>query len=337
VSKQRLYVLLGVLGVQLLIAAIVSANDFASFLDGRHDLIRILAVVGLAWSLVVAFAAAAIGRSFSDARRISFDVMSAERAVIAARQRVAHVLTEGAVDIALQPIVDLNTGRAVGVEALARFRDGRSVDEWLLEAASTGQGLAMERLTFLAALDLLDVLPDRAYLSVNSSPELLMHTSLTDDLLHGSFPLERLVIEVTEHVKINRYADLHASLARLRERGVRLAVDDTGAGYASFSHVLQLRPDIIKIDRSLISEVNSDAARRSLVTALVLLGLDLGASVTGEGVEGLNELRTIATLGVDCAQGYLLGAPTKDRFRQQRWFERDWRTLVTNARVSTPV
>jgi EAL domain-containing protein (putative c-di-GMP-specific phosphodiesterase class I) len=90
---------------------------------------------------------------------------------------------------------------------------------------------------------------------------------------------------------------------------MRLAVDDTGAGYASFAHVLRLRPDDIKLDRSLVAGIDSDAARRAFVTAIVLLALELEAAVTGEGVETPGELATLNTLGVDRAQGYHLGSP----------------------------
>ena len=116
----------------------------------------------------------------------------------------------------------------------------------------------------------------------------------------------------------------HARLQAWEQRGRSSAVDDTGAGYASFSHVLQLRPDIIKIDRSLIAKLTTDPARRSLVTALVLLALDLDACVTAEGVETPSELETIATLGVDQVQGYLLARPTSDSERWRRWWTRNW-------------
>jgi EAL domain-containing protein (putative c-di-GMP-specific phosphodiesterase class I) len=119
----------------------------------------------------------------------------------------------------------------------------------------------------------------------------------------------------------------------LRNAGVRVAVDDTGAGYASLSHVLQLRPDVIKIDRSLITELATDAARRSLVTSLVLLALDLGAVVTGEGVETFAELETLAVLGVDHGQGYLLSRPTTDPLQWAGWARRQWRTTGTATRV----
>ena len=90
---------------------------------------------------------------------------------------------------------------------------------------------------------------------------------------------------------------------------MRLAVDDPGAGYASFHHVLRLRPDIIALDRSLISYIGSDPAQRSLVTAVAPLALDLGARLTAEGVETEDQLSAVTDLGVDHGQGYLLGRP----------------------------
>ena len=256
-------------------------------------------------------------------RRLT-QAVTAERQLAVARRRLESLFDHPTVSIALQPIVDLGSGRLAGVEALARFTDGRGPDEWFGDARATGLSSQLDRLTFRAALELLPQLPPGCYLSINASPELLIESPLVDELLETTVPLDRLVIEVTEHVKISSYPDLHAALARLRERGVRLAIDDTGAGYASFNHVLQLRPDVIKIDRSLIANITSDPARRSLVTALVLLALDLGASVTGEGVETPSELETLATLGVDCGQGYLLGHPTDDGHQWTGWFTRNW-------------
>jgi PAS domain S-box-containing protein len=257
-------------------------------------------------------------------RRLLTEAMVAERSVEASLGRVTRALEEQAIDIALQPIIDLATGRLVGVEALARFRDGRLPDVWFQEAAEAGLALDLDRLTFMAALELIPSLPDGCQLSINATPELLVDHDFQQRLLRPELPCERLIIEITEHVRISSYADVAAALSPLRERGIRLAVDDTGAGYASLNHVLQLRPDIIKLDRSLVSHVTSDAARRSVITSLVLLALDLGSSVTAEGVETPSELETIGALGADHVQGYLLARPTIDRARWSRWWDRDW-------------
>jgi PAS domain S-box-containing protein len=261
---------------------------------------------------------------FRGARRALVDSPRVEETLVAARLRLTQVLTDRGFDIALQPIVNVNTGRLVGVEALARFQDGRGPDHWFGDARLTGQALELERATLFAALRTMDQIPSDCYLSVNASPELATDPEFLEQLTHGSVQLDRLVVEVTEHVAIERYDDIRAALLPLRERGLRLAVDDTGAGYASFSHVLQLRPDIIKVDRSLIAKLAVDPARRSLVTAMVLLALDLDATVTAEGVETLDELNVLATLSVDHAQGYFLARPTTDIRRWASWHDRTW-------------
>jgi PAS domain S-box-containing protein len=257
-------------------------------------------------------------------RRVLTDAMVAERAVAAGADRVRQLLAEQTVDVALQPIINLTSGRLVGVEALARFRDGRSADVWFHEAAEAGLSLDLDRLTFMAALAVLPYLPDNCELSINATPELLTDPVLQRCLRSPELPAERIVIEVTEHVRISSYDDVALALAPLRELGIRLAVDDTGAGYASLHHVVQLRPDIIKIDRSLVAHVTTDAARRSVITSLVLLALDLGASVTAEGVETPSELQTIGTMGADHAQGYLIARPSTDRAVWSRWWDRNW-------------
>jgi PAS domain S-box-containing protein len=284
--------------------------------------------VVLQGSSVPIFDAAGTVVGFRGSRRTVTDAMTAERTLVAARHRITEVLTTSSVDIAWQPIVGLITGRMAGAEALARFRDGRGPATWFAEARETGQSLVLDRLAFFAALATMQRLPVDAYLSVNATPDLLTDSAFRDRLLSGDVDLTRLVVEITEHVEIGRYEDIQAAILPLRERGLRLAVDDTGAGYASFSHVLQLRPDIIKIDRSLVANLADNPARRSLLTALVLLALDLNASVTAEGVETVAELETLANLGIDNAQGYLLARPSTDPRRWRAWTQRHWHQIV---------
>lgn len=261
---------------------------------------------------------------FRGRRRAVSDAEIAEKAIEEVRRRISAVISRADVDIVLQPIVDIRTGRLGGAEALARFRDGRTPDQWFSEARDAGMSLELDRCTFNRALAAVEHLPQHAYLSINATPELVLSGHLANDLLARGIPLPRVVVEITEHARIEDYDAIRAALSPLRARGTRLAIDDTGAGYASLSHVLRLRPDIIKIDRSLIADVSADPARRSLITALVLLAVNLGASVTAEGIETPSELETLATLGADHGQGYLLGRPTPVPAEWQRWVDQDW-------------
>jgi EAL domain-containing protein (putative c-di-GMP-specific phosphodiesterase class I) len=135
-------------------------------------------------------------------------------------------------------------------------------------------------------------------------------------------PLDRVVLEITEHVSVPDYDVLAARADDLRGLGVRLAVDDAGAGFASFRHILRLCPEYIKLDRTLIENISEDPARRALAAAVVLFAFEMGSAVVAEGVETLAELRTAQTLGIDAAQGFLLGRPTDDWSTWAEWHDR---------------
>ena len=112
-------------------------------------------------------------------------------------------------------------------------------------------------------------------------------------------------------------------------------MDDTGAGHSSLRHVLKIRPDNIKLDRSFVSDVVQDPATRAMVTAIVLAAMEMRASVTAEGIEEPDELRTVDLLGVDSAQGYLIARPTTDPWQWASWATRNWRTALHDASAST--
>jgi PAS domain S-box-containing protein len=262
---------------------------------------------------------------YRGSRRKVTDAILSDRGIAAARERVQAVLTTQALDIAFQPIVHLMTRELVGSEALARFRDGRSPDAWFTDARVAGLSIPLELFAIARAFGAAAYLPPSSYVSVNASPALILDPGFARLIEQATIARDRIVVEVTEQVAVDDYDVLNAALNGLRSTGVRVAVDDTGAGYASLRHVMQLRPDIVKIDRSLIADIATDAARRSLITSLVLLSLDLGASLTAEGIETLDELRTLALLGLDCGQGYLLGRPSLDKSEWGLWEGRDWR------------
>jgi EAL domain-containing protein (putative c-di-GMP-specific phosphodiesterase class I) len=233
---------------------------------------------------------------------------SAER--LTRRERIERVLRDGTLSMVFQPIVDLQDGRLVGVEALARFdcEPRRPPNEWFAEAADVGLGVELELTAVEAAVRQLDHVPADAFMSVNVSAAAAMRGELRG-LLAGT-PGSRLVLELTEHTRIEDYEPLLAAIDRHRLQGVRIAVDDTGAGHAGLRHILRLRPDIIKLDLDLTRDIHADPARRVLACSLKMFAHEIGAVVVAEGVENRDELVTLQALGVPWGQGYHLGRPS---------------------------
>jgi EAL domain-containing protein (putative c-di-GMP-specific phosphodiesterase class I) len=170
-------------------------------------------------------------------------------------------------------------------------------------------GPELELTVVRAALAKLQTLPRSAYLSINVSPSTASSTALVDLLGSPEVALDRVVIELTEHSDVSDYALLRIALANLRDLGVRIAIDDTGAGFASLSHVLKLRPDIVKLDIDLIRGIHTDPARRSLVSGLLTFAKEIGTQLLAEGIETADELSTLREIGVMYGQGYYLGTP----------------------------
>lgn len=225
------------------------------------------------------------------------------------RDRLLEVIAEQRFRLVYQPIVIVAQGKVVGFEALTRFlaEPMRSPDQWFNEAAEVGLQQELELTVIRRALQDLPHFAEGVYLSLNISPETLLRGAL-EEVLDGQ-PLERLMIEVTEHVSVSDYSLIAERLAPLRARGLRLAVDDAGAGYASFRHILKLRPDVIKLDASLIRRIDSEVESRALAAALVRFAEETGCKVVAEGVETQAELDMLQQLKVNKAQGYLLGRP----------------------------
>jgi EAL domain-containing protein (putative c-di-GMP-specific phosphodiesterase class I) len=114
---------------------------------------------------------------------------------------------------------------------------------------------------------------------------------------------------VTEHAAVTDQARFDAELFKLRMMGVRLAVDDAGAGYSGLQHIVRLQPDIIKLDMSLTRHVDRDPIRRSLAAALVAFGRETGAAIVAEGIETQAEAETMRQIGIRFGQGYLFARP----------------------------
>ena len=218
-----------------------------------------------------------------------------------------EILANGGPTIVYQPIVAMASGRVVGFEALSRFGDARPPDVWFADAARVGLDRELELSAIENALRHFDLLPSTSYISVNVSPTTLVDPRLR--VVIARYEPCRTVVELTEHVSCDDYETVGRVIADLRDQGVRVAVDDTGSGYASLRHIVDLRPDIIKIDRSLVRGVDLDPARRSLMVALVAFARDVDATLIAEGVECADEARVLRTWGVQFGQGWLYGKP----------------------------
>jgi EAL domain-containing protein (putative c-di-GMP-specific phosphodiesterase class I) len=211
--------------------------------------------------------------------------------------------------VVFQPICDLRTRAVVGYEALCRFGGdpSRTPDQWFADASLEGQGVALECAVIARALLALPDLPDGAYLSVNASPETVCSDLLYTTLL--PFPPDRIQLEVTEQAVVRDYDRLIFALDRLRERHIRLAVDDAGAGYSGLQHILRVRPDVIKLDMSLTRNVHLDHARAALAEALAGFAAKTSALIVAEGIETEEELALLGQMGITMGQGWLLGRP----------------------------
>jgi EAL domain-containing protein (putative c-di-GMP-specific phosphodiesterase class I)/DNA-binding NarL/FixJ family response regulator len=224
-------------------------------------------------------------------------------------ERIRAVLARDSIELVFQPIADLRDGRVLGVEALARFTADppRTPDVWFSEAKEVGLDLELELQAIQLALDLRDKIPPDLFLSLNVSPETLASGAL-ETLIDG-VPGERLIFELTEHAPVADYAPLRSAVDSLRKRGVRIAVDDAGAGFASWQHILKLAPDMIKLDLALTRDIDDDPVRRALATALVNFAGETGAAIVAEGIETAQEQETLSRLGITIGQGYHLARP----------------------------
>ena len=231
--------------------------------------------------------------------------------------RLGPVLADGGPSVMLQPIVDLATGRRVGVEALSRFPADWAMapDACFEQAHSVGQGQRLELLTLERALQRSSTLD--GYVAVNLSPA----TLLTDECatLLDSLPLERMLLELSEHEAVEDYDVLTSALASFRARGLRVAIDDVGAGFSSLRHIVLTHPDVIKLDRSIVAGVHADRVLTILIRSLVEFAHDCGAGVVAEGIETHADASALRELGVDYGQGWFYGRADEPEALRERY------------------
>ena len=216
-----------------------------------------------------------------------------------------------------QPFFDVQTGQRRGLEALVRWRHPTRglipPDRFIPLAEETGLIVPLGEWVLRRACDDATSWPADITVAVNLSPVQLKQVELFDVIqsaLRGSgLPPERLEIELTESVLLERAVENHALMERLKSIGISLALDDFGTGYSSLSCLTAFPFDKIKIDRSFIGNLTKRHKSSAIISSIVTLARGLNLSVTAEGVETQEQFERLKTLGVNFAQGYLLGRP----------------------------
>ena len=238
------------------------------------------------------------------------EIVSSGLARLRTLERIESMLASRNLQMVYQPAIRLDTARIEFVEALARFRSEpyETPDQWMTAAAEVGLGGELELLAVRCGLEGLRSLPPGVAVSINVSPSAILSSDLLGQL--ASAPPERVIVELTEHHPVDCYSAVMDALAPLRERGLRIAVDDAGAGFASFRHILQIRPDIIKLDMSLSRGIDTDPAKKALTSALIRFARQIGSKLVAEGVETTQELAILRDLGVDIVQGHIVARPS---------------------------
>ena len=224
-------------------------------------------------------------------------------------ERVRRAMDADQLDIVFQPIRSLVDARVLGFEALSRFSGPVQQPPPLLVCrracggAWCGDGDAgdPQRAAVLACLG-------RRLSVIQRVPPHGAQWNVARYFAGGGAQ-RRIVLEIPEHAQVNDYAALQRALAPLRRSGVRVAVDDAGAGYATLRHITELQPDLIKLDAHLTRNVEQDAIKRALIKAMTTFAREIGCDLVAEGIETERQRDLLLALGIRNGQGYLFGRP----------------------------
>jgi EAL domain-containing protein (putative c-di-GMP-specific phosphodiesterase class I) len=234
-----------------------------------------------------------------------------------ARSALAALIEGNGLEMVVQPIVDIRTGKIHAFEALARFGEQPAASasplHWFGLAERLGARPALERACLRAALGLLGERPDGTRLAVNVSASVLVEADtlalLERAAEHEPDALSGLIIEITEETLVAGGEQFRAAIEPLTARGAKLAVDDMGAGYSGLRQITAVRPSYLKLDRVLASGIDGDEERGALVAALAGYASKVGCLLVAEGVETTAELNALHKLGVPLVQGFRLSRP----------------------------
>ena len=220
----------------------------------------------------------------------------------------------GSLWLAHQPIVEASSHHLIGYEALMRVDDPsfRGPPALLELAQECGRLPVLGRTVRHRAAKSAASLQNDIVLFVNIHPAELQDESLRDGRGPLSLLASKVVLEVTERASLEGIPDISRIVGDLRRLGYRLAVDDLGAGYSGLSSLTVLEPEYVKIDMSLVRDIDSAPAKQRIVAGIIALARELGMTVVSEGIETVEERRTLIDLGSHLLQGFLIGKPERE-------------------------
>lgn len=226
-----------------------------------------------------------------------------------AKSAIEQIISDNDISIYFQPIFSLKNNKVAGFESLARFftTPYKTPDVWFKEAKKVGLNETLEMLAIKNAVTNIAKFNNSTYIAINCSPSHILSGALENTL--QNIDCTRLVLEITEHSPISDYEKMRTALTPLRKSGLRLAIDDVGAGFSSFQHILELEADIIKLDISLTQNINTDDRKFLLAKALCGFAKAIDCTIVAEGIETEEELNSLRKLNVDSVQGYFIGRP----------------------------
>lgn len=256
-----------------------------------------------------------IYRAIEEARLMStFHVYHTE---IRYKETLQQIILDEDIRTVYQPMVDSHSGEIFSYEALSRGPEGTEFFNplFLFEIAKESELLfELDNVCRKKAVDNAVAMNPKFKLFINALPTTIHETYfrevyLKEVLAKYNLNPENLVFEITESLAIQNYESFIEDIGRYTSEGYQIALDDTGTGYSSFETILKIKPHYIKIDISMIRNVDTDPLKQTMITALLNIAKSINAKSIAEGIETVSEYRKLQELGVDYCQGYLFAKP----------------------------
>lgn len=233
------------------------------------------------------------------------------------KRRLEQIIQAGDVRTLVQPIYRLSDLSIIGYEALSRGPEASEFerpDKLFKIAYDSDLVVRLERLCRHRAFESAAALPEGRLLFVNIEPEAVADPELRDIMLssvvaESNMAPSQIVLEITERTAVEDFVAFRATLEYLRALGFRIAIDDGGAGYGSMQCIAEVHPEWLKIDMSLVRDIDTDDVRGALVATLVTFAERTGVKLIAEGIERAEQLYVLREAGVEYGQGYLFCTP----------------------------